>query len=99
MSYRIGQGYDVHQLKPNLPLILGGVNIPHTKGIVAHSDGDVLMHALTDSILGALNIGDLGKYFPSDSTKWKNANSKIFLEYAGQHQGPVTGCPRAKRKY
>ena len=63
MSYKIRQGYDVHQLKENLPLILGGVKIKYHKGVVAHSDGDVLAHAIADSILGALTIGDLGKAY------------------------------------
>ena len=60
MSYRIGQGYDAHQLKPKLSLTLGGVNIPHNKGIVAHSDGDILIHSIIDAILGACNLGDIG---------------------------------------
>ncbi len=68
MSYRIGQGYDIHQLKPNLPLILGGVNIPHNKGIVAHSDGDILVHSIIDAILGASNLGDIGALFPNNDT-------------------------------
>jgi 2-C-methyl-D-erythritol 2,4-cyclodiphosphate synthase len=68
MSYRIGQGYDIHQLKPNLPLILGGVNIPHNKGIVAHSDGDILVHSIIDAILGACNLGDIGALFPNNDT-------------------------------
>lgn len=66
MSYRIGQGYDVHQLDNNLPLILGGIKIPHHKGIVAHSDGDILAHAIIDAILGACNLGDIGLLFPND---------------------------------
>ena len=66
MSYRIGQGYDVHQLKPELPLILGGVIIPHYKGIEAHSDGDILVHAIIDAILGAYHLGDIGKLFPNN---------------------------------
>ena len=66
MSYKIGQGYDVHQLKANLPLILGGVQIKYHKGVVAHSDGDVLAHAIADSILGALTLGDLGRFFPEN---------------------------------
>ena len=68
MSYRIGQGYDIHQLKPNLPLVLGGVNIPHNKGIVAHSDGDILVHSIIDAILGACNLGDIGALFPNNDT-------------------------------
>ena len=64
MSFRIGQGYDVHQLKSGLSLIIGGVNIPHTQGVVAHSDGDVLLHAIIDAMLGAANLGDIGKQYP-----------------------------------
>ena len=71
MSYRIGQGYDAHQLGDKLPLILGGVSIPHHKGIVAHSDGDILIHSIIDAILGACNLGDIGLLFPND------ANSNI----------------------
>ena len=67
MSYRIGQGYDVHQLKSELPLILGGVSIPHHKGIEAHSDGDILVHAIIDAILGAYHLGVIGKFFPNNS--------------------------------
>ena len=67
MSYRIGQGYDVHQLKSGLPLTLGGVNISHTKGIEAHSDGDILIHAIIDAILGAYHLGDIGILFPNNN--------------------------------
>ena len=67
MSYRIGQGYDVHQLKSELPLILGGVTISHHKGIEAHSDGDILAHAIIDAISGAYHLGDIGKIFPNNS--------------------------------
>jgi len=73
MSYRVGTGYDVHQLEEGLPLILGGIKIDYNKGVVAHSDGDVLIHAIIDSILGALAIGDLGKFFPN-TQKWKNVS-------------------------
>ena len=79
MSYRIGQGYDVHQLKPNLPLVIGGVKIPHIQGIVAHSDGDVLIHAIIDAILGAYNLGDIGKHFPN-TEKWKNVSGVSMLK-------------------
>ena len=79
MSYRIGQGYDVHQLKPNLPFVIGGVKISHIQGIVAHSDGDVLIHAIIDAILGAYNLGDIGKYFPN-TEKWKNVSGISMLK-------------------
>ena len=77
--FKIGQGYDVHQLKSNLPLIIGGVNIPHSKGIVAHSDGDILSHAIIDALLGACNFGDIGTLFPNES-KWENANGLVMLQ-------------------
>lgn len=80
MKLRIGQGFDVHQLKEGLPLIIGGVLIPHTKGIVAHSDGDVLIHAICDALLGAANLGDIGKHFPDTSTEFKGIDSKILLK-------------------
>jgi len=81
MSFRIGQGYDVHQLKQGLPLIIGGVDIPHKKGVVAHSDGDVLIHAIIDAMLGAFNLGDLGKLFPN-SSEWENASSLKMLQFS-----------------
>ena len=77
---RIGQGYDVHQLIDGRPLIICGVKIPHSKGLLGHSDGDVGYHAICDAILGALALGDLGTYFPSSNSKWDGANSEIFLE-------------------
>ena len=80
MSYSIGQGYDVHQLKSGLSLIIGGVNIPHTQGVVAHSDGDVLLHAIIDAMLGAVNLGDLGQHFPS-SKDWQNASGLDMLNH------------------
>ena len=78
MRLRIGHGIDIHQLVKNEKLIIGGITIESSKGSLGHSDGDVLMHALTDSILGALNIGDLGKYFPSNNTKWENVRSDSY---------------------
>jgi 2-C-methyl-D-erythritol 2,4-cyclodiphosphate synthase len=79
MKLRIGQGFDVHQLENGLPLIIGGVSIPHTKGIIAHSDGDVLIHAICDALLGAANIGDIGIHFPDTSNEFKGIDSKILL--------------------
>lgn len=79
MILRIGQGFDVHQLKTGLPLIIGGVSIPHSKGIVAHSDGDVLIHAICDALLGAANLGDIGIHFPDTSSEFKGIDSKILL--------------------
>ena len=80
MQYRIGNGIDIHQLEEGIPLIIGGVSIPFQKGSKGHSDGDVLFHAIVDAILGSLSLGDIGKYFPSDNSKWKNADSGFFLE-------------------
>jgi 2-C-methyl-D-erythritol 2,4-cyclodiphosphate synthase len=77
--YRIGQGIDFHQLAEGRELWLGGVKIPHTKGCVAHSDGDVLLHAICDALLGALSLGDIGQHFPDTDDTYKNADSKILL--------------------
>tara|TARA_B100001029_G_C15003409_1_gene419565 strand:- start:401 stop:880 length:480 start_codon:yes stop_codon:yes gene_type:complete len=79
---RVGLGYDVHQLKEDRPLILGGVEIPHKTGLDGHSDADVLMHAICDAILGALGQGDIGSFFPPSDPQWKDAPSKIFLQEA-----------------
>ena len=79
---RIGYGWDSHEFKEGIPLKIGGVEIPHTQGLSGHSDGDVLLHALTDALLGAVAAGDIGGYFPPSDHKWKNANSSIFLEEA-----------------
>lgn len=76
---RIGQGYDVHAIAPGLPMWLGGVNIPSDCGFVAHSDGDVAIHALCDAILGALALGDIGKHFPDNSDEFKGIDSKKLL--------------------
>ncbi len=82
MHFRIGNGIDFHQLVAGLPLIIGGIIIPYDRGSRGHSDGDVLIHTIVDAILGALTKGDIGKHFPSDNQKYKNANSILFLEYA-----------------
>ena len=79
MDFRIGHGYDVHALAEGLPLWLGGVKIEHTKGCVAHSDGDVAIHAICDAMLGALALGDIGKLFPDTSAEFKGIDSKILL--------------------
>lgn len=78
-GYRIGHGYDVHALADGLPLVLGGVRINHAKGCVAHSDGDVLVHALCDALLGASALGDIGLHFPDTSDEYKGADSMILL--------------------
>lgn len=79
---RIGSGFDVHPFKEGRPLILGGVHIPHPKGLEGHSDADALIHAVVDSILGALGLGDIGQHFSPSNPRWKDAASSKFLEYA-----------------
>ena len=79
MELRIGNGYDVHALAEGLPMWLGGVRIPSETGFVAHSDGDVAIHALCDALLGALALGDIGHLFPDTSDEWKGIDSKILL--------------------
>lgn len=76
---RIGLGYDVHQLVPDRKLWLGGVEIPHTLGLLGHSDADVLLHAICDALLGAAALGDIGKHFPDNDPKYKNIDSKLLL--------------------
>lgn len=78
---RVGMGYDVHKLVENRKLILGGVEIEHEKGLLGHSDADVLLHAIMDSILGALALGDIGKHFPDTDEKYKGADSMKLLEH------------------
>ncbi len=79
---RIGYGWDSHEFKPGVPLKLGGVELPHTRGLAGHSDGDVLLHALTDALLGAIAAGDIGAFFPPADPKWKNADSALFVAEA-----------------
>lgn len=76
---RIGNGYDVHKLVEGRKLVLGGIEIPHTKGVLGHSDGDVLIHAIMDAILGALALGDIGQHFPDNDMQYKNIDSTILL--------------------
>ena len=79
MDFRIGHGYDVHALADGLPLVLGGVRIPYDKGFVAHSDGDVAIHALCDALLGAAALGDIGQHFPDTSADYAGIDSRILL--------------------
>lgn len=79
---RIGYGWDSHEFKKDLRLMIGGVHLEHHSGLSGHSDGDVLLHAITDAILGALAAGDIGSYFPPTDPKWKGANSAVFLAEA-----------------
>lgn len=78
-GFKVGNGYDVHQLAKGYKLVLGGVEIPHEKGSVAHSDGDVMLHALCDALLGALALGDIGYHFPDTSEEFRGIDSKILL--------------------
>jgi 2-C-methyl-D-erythritol 2,4-cyclodiphosphate synthase len=81
MDIRIGQGYDVHAFGEGDHVMLGGVRVPHTKGVLAHSDGDVVLHALCDAMLGALALGDIGRHFPPSDPQWKGADSRAFLRH------------------
>ncbi len=81
---RIGLGYDVHKLVEGRPLIIGGVNVPHEKGLLGHSDADVLIHAIMDGMLGALALGDIGKHFPDNDEKYKGADSMKLLQYVNE---------------
>jgi 2-C-methyl-D-erythritol 2,4-cyclodiphosphate synthase len=80
MSFRVGQGYDVHRLAKGETLWLGGVLIPHNKGTVAHSDGDVVIHAICDALLGAAKLRDIGTHFPDNKAEFKNIDSKVLLK-------------------
>lgn len=81
MSFRIGQGIDVHAFGPGDHVVLGGVTIPYERGLVAHSDGDVLLHALADALLGALALGDIGKHFPDTDAAYSGADSRALLRH------------------
>ena len=81
-NLRVGQGWDVHRIAPGRPLILGGVQIPSEFGLDGHSDADVLSHAVTDALLGAAALGDIGMHFPDSDPRWKNADSLQFLQHA-----------------
>jgi 2-C-methyl-D-erythritol 2,4-cyclodiphosphate synthase len=81
---RVGIGYDVHQLVTGRKLVLGGVELMHTKGLEGHSDADVLMHAICDAVLGALGEGDIGTFFPNTDPKWRGMASRVFLEEAAR---------------
>jgi len=84
MDIRIGHSTDIHQLKTNIPLILGGIKIPHDKGLVGHSDADALLHAITEAIIGALGLGDIGTHFPDTSAEYKGIDSALLLKQAFQ---------------
>lgn len=78
-GFRIGQGYDIHALVPGRPLLIGGVRIAHDRGLLGHSDADVLLHALTDALLGAAALGDIGRHFPDTDPRWQGADSRNLL--------------------
>lgn len=82
MEFRIGQGCDIHALVPGRKLILGGVTIPHAMGLLGHSDADALLHAITDAVLGAAGLGDIGRLFPDSDERWKGADSRVLLRGA-----------------
>jgi 2-C-methyl-D-erythritol 2,4-cyclodiphosphate synthase len=91
---RIGSGFDVHAFGDGDHVMLGGVRVPHSRGLAAHSDGDVVIHALCDAIFGALAVGDIGQHFPPSDTRWRGADSRQFLRRAAQlmaQQGYVLG--------
>ncbi|MEM9151901.1 MAG: 2-C-methyl-D-erythritol 2,4-cyclodiphosphate synthase [Cyanobacteria bacterium P01_F01_bin.3] len=84
MNIRIGNGYDIHRLQVGRKLILGGVDIPHTQGLLGHSDADALTHAIIDAMLGALSLGDIGLHFPPSDPKWAGADSQVLLTQVNQ---------------
>jgi 2-C-methyl-D-erythritol 2,4-cyclodiphosphate synthase len=88
---RVGIGYDVHALVTGRKLVLGGVEIPHAKGLEGHSDADVLMHAICDAVLGALGLGDIGHFFPNSDSRWKGAPSRVFLQEAVRQVAALGG--------
>ncbi len=83
-KFRIGEGWDTHALVTGLPLVIGGVHIPHTHGLLGHSDADVLLHAITDALLGAAALGDIGRHFPDTDAQFKGADSWLLLQKVGQ---------------
>ncbi|KOQ51790.1 2-C-methyl-D-erythritol 4-phosphate cytidylyltransferase, partial [Achromobacter xylosoxidans] len=82
IPFRVGQGFDVHALVEGRPLIIGGVTIPHSHGLLGHSDADVLLHAITDALLGAAGLGDIGRHFPDTDPAFKGADSRVLLREA-----------------
>ena len=84
MNFRIGEGWDVHALVPGRRLVIGGVDIPHTAGLLGHSDADVLLHAITDALLGAAALGDIGTHFPDTDAQFRGADSVLLLQEAAR---------------
>ncbi len=94
MQFRVGHGYDVHKWGADKPLLLGGIKVPHTTGLQAHSDGDVVLHAITDAVLGAVALGDIGQHFPDTDPQFAGADSMVLLQHAvklAQQQGFKVG--------
>lgn len=87
MNIRIGQGYDVHAFGEGDHVMIGGVRVPHERGVLAHSDGDVVLHALCDAMLGALALGDIGLHFPPSDARWKGADSRVFVRHCRELLG------------
>ena len=85
-KFRIGEGWDTHALVTGRPLVIGGVHIPHSHGLLGHSDADVLLHAITDALLGAAALGDIGKHYPDTNVQFKGADSWLLLQKVGQLQ-------------
>jgi len=83
-KFRIGEGWDVHALVSGRPLVIGGVHIPHSHGLLGHSDADILLHAITDALLGASALGDIGRHFPDTDMQFKNADSWFILQQVGE---------------
>ena len=96
IGIRIGHGFDVHAFGDGDHVMLGGVRVPHARGVLAHSDGDVVLHALCDAILGALALGDIGKHFPPSDARWKGADSRAFVRHCDalirEHGWKVGNC-------
>ena len=84
MNIRVGEGWDVHALVPGRRLVIGGVDIPHTAGLLGHSDADVLLHAITDALLGAAGLGDIGRHFPDTDAQFRGADSRVLLQEAAR---------------
>src|SRR5438034_32638 len=82
LSPRTGMGFDVHAFTGEGPLMLGGIKVPHSRGLAGHSDADVVLHAITDALLGAAGLGDIGEHFPPSEARWKGADSSLFLARA-----------------
>ena len=97
IPFRVGQGFDVHALVEGRPLIIGGVTIPHSHGLLGHSDADVLLHAITDALLGAAGLGDIGRHFPDTDPAFKGADSRVLLREAVARVRQAGWAPATRR--